>query len=173
MILGAGPTGLGAAYRLQELGYDDWEIMERNGYVGGLAASFKDHKGFTWDIGGHVLFSHYDYVDKLIDKLLGDEFLIHQRDASIWLLNSWIPYPFQNNIRYLPKDILLECLLGLIKLQGNKEDLKNFQEWILSTFGEGIARYFMLPHNRKVWAHPLELMSYDWIAERVSVIDIE
>lgn len=173
MILGAGPTGLGAAYRLQELGYDNWEIMERNGYVGGLAASFKDHKGFTWDIGGHVLFSHYDYVDELIDKLLGDEYLLHQRDAWIWLLNCWVPYPFQNNIRYLPKDKVLQCLLGLIKVQGGTDDPKGFREWILSTFGEGIAKYFMLPHNYKVWAHPLESMDKNWIAERVSVIDIE
>jgi len=173
VILGAGPTGLGAAFRLQELGYVSWEIYERNTCVGGLAASVKDDKGFTWDIGGHVLFSHYDYVDGLIDKLLGDEYLLHQRDAWVWLLNRWVPYPFQNNIRYLPKDEVLECLLGLIKVQGNKDASKNFQEWILTTFGEGIARYFMSPYNRKVWAHPLESMDKNWIAERVSMIGIE
>ena len=173
VILGAGPTGLGAAFRLQELGYVSWEIYERNACVGGLAASLKDDKGFTWDIGGHVLFSHYDYVDGLIDKLLGDEYLLHQRDAWIWLLNCWVPYPFQNNIRYLPKDEVLECLLGLIRVQGNKDASKNFQEWILTTFGEGIARYFMSPYNRKVWAHPLESMDKNWIAERVSMIGIE
>jgi len=173
VIVGAGPTGLGAAYRLHELGYDDWEIYEKNSYVGGLSASFKDSKGFIWDIGGHVFFSHYEYVDKLVDKLLANEYLLHQRDAWIWLLNSWVPYPFQNNIRYLPKDALLECLLGLIKAQGNKNRSNNFQEWVLSTFGEGIAKYFMLPYNHKVWAHPLESMDKDWIAERVSVIDLE
>lgn len=173
VILGAGPTGLGAAFRLQELGYVSWEIYERNACVGGLAASVKDDKGFTWDIGGHVLFSHYDYVDGLVDKLLGDEYLLHQRDAWIWLLNRWVPYPFQNNIRYLPKDEVLECLLGLIRVQGNKDASKNLQEWILTTFGEGIARYFMSPYNRKVWAHPLESMDKNWIAERVSMIGIE
>jgi len=173
VILGAGPTGLGAAFRLQELGYVSWEIYERNACVGGLAASMKDDKGFTWDIGGHVLFSHYDYVDGLIDKLLGDEYLLHQRDAWIWLLNRWVPYPFQNNIRYLPKDEVLECLLGLIRVQGNEDASKNFQEWILTTFGEGIARYFLLPYNRKVWAHPLESMDKNWIAERVSMTGID
>ena len=58
-IIGAGPAGLGAAYRLNELGYKDWQIFERDSYVGGLAASFKDQKNFIWDIGGHVIFSHY------------------------------------------------------------------------------------------------------------------
>jgi len=173
VIIGAGPTGLGAAYRLQELGFSNWEIYEKNPYVGGLSASFKDGKGFTWDIGGHVLFSHYEYVDKLVNQLLGNEYLPHQRDAWIWLLDSWVPYPFQNNIRHLPKDALLECLLGLIKAQGSKNRSRNFQEWILSIFGEGIAKYFMSPYNRKVWAHPLKSMDKDWIAERVSVIDLE
>ena len=115
IIIGAGPTGLGAAHRLYELGYKDWEIYEKNPYIGGLAASFKDTKSFTWDIGGHVLFSRYEYIDRLVDKLLGDEYLLHVREAWIWLLDCWVPYPFQNNIRYLPKDAVLECLLGLIR----------------------------------------------------------
>lgn len=173
VIIGAGPTGLGAAYRLQELGHGNWEIFERNSYIGGLAASFLDSKGFTWDIGGHVLFSHYTYVDNLIERLLGDEYVLHKRNAWIWLLNSWVPYPFQNHIRYLPKDKILECLLGLIEAQRNKNCINNFKDWILSTFGEGIAKNFMFPHNSKVWAHPLESMSQNWIAERVSMVDIE
>jgi len=41
VILGAGPTGLGAAYRLQELGYRNWTIYERNNYIGGLTTSFQ------------------------------------------------------------------------------------------------------------------------------------
>jgi protoporphyrinogen oxidase len=135
VILGAGPTGLGAAYRLHELGYKNWAIYDKNTYIGGLSASFEDNKGFTWDIGGHVFFSHYEYVDKLTNLLLGNEYLLHQRDAWIWLLNSWVPYPFQNNIKYLPKDALLECLLGLTRVRVNKHTGENFQEWILSTFG--------------------------------------
>ncbi len=59
VILGAGPTRLGAAYRLAELGHEDWEVFERNGHVGGLASSYTDEHGFIWDHGGHVIFSHY------------------------------------------------------------------------------------------------------------------
>ncbi|CAG1022279.1 partial 4,4'-diapophytoene desaturase (4,4'-diaponeurosporene-forming), partial [Patescibacteria group bacterium] len=52
IILGAGPTGLGATHRLHEIGYENWNIYEKNNYVGGLSASFSDKQGFTWDIGG-------------------------------------------------------------------------------------------------------------------------
>ena len=61
LILGAGPTGLGAAYRLQELGHTNFHIYERESHVGGLATLYVDSQGFTWDIGGHVQFSHYHY----------------------------------------------------------------------------------------------------------------
>ena len=67
VIIGAGPTGLGAAHRLQELSYDDWVLLEADDRVGGLAKSYVDDDGFTWDIGGHVMFSHYEYYDRLID----------------------------------------------------------------------------------------------------------
>src|SRR5262249_36379219 len=80
---------------------------------------------------------------------------------------------FQNNIRYLPRERVLECLLGLIEAQRQPRDSSNFAEWIDATFGEGIAKYFMLPYNFKVWAHPPEMMSKQWIAERVSVVDSE
>ncbi len=174
LILGAGPTGLGAAYRLHELGYRNWLIYEKNDYIGGLSASFKDSEGFIWDVGGHVMFSHYKYFDEVIQKLLGDDYLEHQRESWIRLTNGWVPYPFQNNIRYLPKEALLECLIGFYKASKNhSKNSHNFKEWILATFGEGIAKYFMLPYNTKLWRVPLELMSKEWIAERVSVVDFE
>ncbi len=83
VIIGAGPTGLGTAYRLKELGEHDFKIYERNSYAGGLATSFKDEKGFWWDIGGHVQFSHYEYFDNLMAKLLPDQWLEHQRIVGL------------------------------------------------------------------------------------------
>src|SRR5688572_5962823 len=100
VIIGAGPTGLGAAYRLKELGQSDFLVLERDKHVGGLAASFVDDKGFTWDIGGHVQFSHYKYFDDLMVKALGaDGWFHHQRESWAWMRDRFVPYPVQNNIR--------------------------------------------------------------------------
>ena len=41
VIIGSGPTGLGAAYRLKELGYENFAIYDKNPHIGGLASSFK------------------------------------------------------------------------------------------------------------------------------------
>jgi protoporphyrinogen oxidase len=173
-IIGAGPMGLGAAYRLHELGHADFTVYERDGHVGGLASSYTDSAGFTHDIGGHVMFSHYEYFDRLVDRLLGEDHTELMRESWIRMFGRWIPYPLQNNIRYLPPEVLLECLSGLIDARGrDPRQAANFAEWVECQFGAGIARHFMRPYNLKVWAHPPEMMSKDWTAERVSVIDLD
>ncbi|MFT5498191.1 MAG: protoporphyrinogen oxidase, partial [Kiritimatiellia bacterium] len=47
LIIGAGPTGLGAATRLHENG-EDWLLLEAEGHFGGLASSWVDPQGFLW-----------------------------------------------------------------------------------------------------------------------------
>lgn len=175
LILGAGPTGLGAAYRLKELGMDDFLILEKENHPGGLASSFIDDKGFTWDIGGHVQFSHYKYFDDLMDKALGkDGWINHERESWVWIEDRFVPYPFQNNIRYLSEETISKCLEGLEELQkSTNSDPENFKEWILATFGKGLAEVFMFPYNFKVWAHPLEMLDRHWVGERVAVADLQ
>lgn len=172
IILGAGPCGLGAAYHLDKLGYRDWTLYEKEEYVGGLSASFVDDQGFTWDVGGHVLFSHYGYFDTAVAEALGDGYNELQRESWVRMLQTWVPYPFQNNVRYLPDDALRECVEGLRSLAGSPGEAANFKEWMDAVFGTGIVKYFMEPYNKKVWGTPLEKMSKGWIAERVSVVDL-
>lgn len=173
VILGAGPTGLGAAYRLAEQGFDDWEVFEREDHVGGLASSYRDPHGFIWDHGGHVMFSHYTYFDDLVEKMLRGDYDQHMREAWVWISDRFVPYPFQNNIHRLPPEMFIECLMGVIEAQKRSVQKATFQDWITSIFGDGIARYFMNPYNFKVWAHPLEMMSTSWQGDRVPAVDVE
>lgn len=175
VILGGGPTGLGAAYRLKELGITDFIVLEKENFVGGLATSFVDEKGFTWDVGGHVQFSHYQYFDDLMKLALGEEgWYTHQRESWVWIRDRFVPYPFQNNLGYLPKEEQWQCLQGLIDLykKGPSTQLANFRDWILNTCGQGIADVFMFPYNFKVWAYPPEMMNANWVGERVAVSDL-
>ncbi len=177
LILGAGPTGLGAAWRLRELGHAAALCVERSPHVGGLAHSVTDAAGFTWDIGGHVMFSHYDYYDRVFESVMREDFTLNDRESWIRILDRWVPYPFQNNVRCLPPAEALECVFGLVEAQtaaGRTDaiaDAANFAEFIDAVFGEGIVRLFMRPYNFKVWAHPPELLGKAWIGERVAVID--
>ena len=172
VILGAGPCGLGAAYHLDKLGYRDWRLFEKESHVGGLSASFVDDAGFTWDVGGHVLFSHYGYFDSAVAEALGDGYNELQRESWVRMVQTWVPYPFQNNIRYLPDAALKECVEGLRRISGSPGKAAHFRDWMDAVFGAGIVKYFMEPYNRKVWGVPLDTMSKEWIAERVSVVDL-
>ncbi len=175
VILGAGPTGLGAAYRLQELGIDDFTLLESRETPGGLASSYLDEQGFTWDVGGHVQFSHYKYYDSVLDRALGKDWLFHERESWVWMRGRFIPYPFQNNIHRLDPEERLLAWKGLERANNLRSSTtpSNFQEWIYSTFGEGIAEIFLVPYNLKVWGHPLESISIGWMGERVAVPDLE
>lgn len=178
LILGAGPTGLGAAWCLDSHGQRDWLALEQLPTYGGLSRSIVDKAGYTWDIGGHVCFSHYDTFNEVLCSTLGPENCYeHERHAWIRHEHTWIPYPFQNNLHRLEGSARERCLSGLFAAaaaQAHGSDTPaSFLEFIHATFGEGIAEEFMVPYNRKVWAHPLQSMSYRWIGERVSVPDPE
>jgi len=173
VVLGAGPTGLGAAHRLTQIGVGSVLLCDDAMEAGGLAASYVDENGFTWDVGGHVLFSHYHYFDRLMDDLLGDQWLAHDRESWVWMRERFIPYPLQNNIHLLPRDDFRRGLEGLLAVQNAAgRSLRHFGDWIDGSFGAGIAELFMRPYNSKVWACPPEEMSYQWVGERVARVDL-
>jgi protoporphyrinogen oxidase len=170
VVVGAGPCGLACGRELRLLGHDDWVVYERGEEAGGHAGSVVDAAGFTWDQGGHVVFSHYGEFDRILEEMLGDDVHEHERSSYVRVGDRWVPYPFQNNLRHLAPEDAYRCLVGLIDAPG-ADGSENFGAWLLSTFGEGITELFMRPYNTKVWAVKPERMSANWIAERVSVVD--
>ena len=176
LIVGAGPTGLGCAWRLTGRGQTDWLLCEARDAAGGLAGSVLDERGFTWDLGSHIQFSHYPYFDDLMDELLGvDGWWLHERESWIWIRDRFIPYPLQMNIRHLPDDERWQCVRGLIRASRPSVDSTpppHFDAWLLRAFGDGLADVFLRPYNAKVWAHPLTDMSSGWIGDRVAVVDL-
>jgi protoporphyrinogen oxidase len=175
VIIGAGPAGLGAAYRLHDLGVDDYVVLEASDHVGGLASSYRDDQNFTWDVGGHVQFSHYPYFDAVMDRALGVDGWNHlNRECWVWVRQGFVPYPFQNNLRHLPAADLSRCLIGLMlnRLRPSRTRPENFREWIHQSFGSGIASVFMEPYNFKVWAYPPEMLSHEWVGDRVASVDL-
>ena len=75
--------------------------------AGGLACTDETKEGFLFDMGGHVIFSHYQYFDELIDAAIGSgdkSWNVLERVSYVWMKGRWVAYPFQNNISALPKD---------------------------------------------------------------------
>lgn len=177
LILGAGPTGLGAATRLHQHKKSSWLMLDAAAEAGGLACTDTTPEGFLFDMGGHVIFSHFLFFDELIETALGgrgeDVWATHERVSYVYLKKTYVPYPFQNNITALPLNDQIDCLNGLIeanKASNANAPPKTFDEWILRVMGEGIANLFMRPYNYKVWAVPTTMMQCGWLGERVAVV---
>lgn len=176
VILGAGPTGLGAAWRLGEIERArpdlarSWRMFDAAREPGGLAASVVDAQGFRWDLGGHVLYSHYAYFDALLDELIpAHEWVDQPRRTFVHVRGRWLPYPIQRNLHRLPHDELLACLRGLLDVHrdgADREAPATFRDWCVDRFGGGLFDLFFEPFNAKMWAHPLESMSADWTGGR-------
>ena len=182
IIIGSGPTALGAAQRLHELKEQfpniSVAILEQSGKPGGLASSERDDQGFLWDMGGHVVFSHYEYFDATLDRAVKD-WNQKQRAAYAFMKGSdgkrrFIPYPVQNNIEVMDKVDQQKSLSGLEEIVANpvKEKPANFDQWLLHHFGTGLCEVFMRKYNRKVWTVDTTEMNSVWVGERVAVPDI-
>ncbi|KAH7392241.1 hypothetical protein DE146DRAFT_134026 [Phaeosphaeria sp. MPI-PUGE-AT-0046c] len=179
LVIGAGPTGLGAAKRLHQIDGPSWMIVDSNETPGGLASTDVTPEGFLYDVGGHVIFSHYKYFDDCIDEALpsDDDWYTHQRISYVRCKSQWVPYPFQNNLSMLNKDDQAKCVDGLIDaaLEARVANTKpkDFDEWILRQMGVGIADLFMRPYNYKVWAVPTTKMQCQWLGERVAAPNVK
>ena len=179
VIIGAGPTGLGAASRLEMLKHDDYLMIDAFDDAGGLACTDITKEGFLFDMGGHVIFSHFDYFDQLIEAAVGkgeEHWNTLQRVSYVRMKQRWVPYPFQNNICSLPLEDQVNCINGLIEAKVANAvatvSPANFDEWIMRVMGEGIANIFMRPYNFKVWAVPTTKMQCSWLGERVATADV-
>ncbi|KAI1984303.1 hypothetical protein LOZ53_005509 [Ophidiomyces ophidiicola] len=179
LVIGAGPTGLGAAKRLNQLNGPSWMIVDCNETPGGLASTDVTPEGFLYDVGGHVIFSHYKYFDDCIDEALPNDsdWYTHQRISYVRCKEQWVPYPFQNNISMLPKEDQVSCIDGMIDaaLEARVANTKpkDFDDWIVRMMGTGIADLFMRPYNFKVWAVPTTKMQCAWLGERVAAPNLK
>lgn len=75
----------------QNLG--SWALLDANKEAGGLASTDITNEGFLYDVGGHVIFSHYLYFDDVIHEALpkqGDWYE-HQRVSYVRIKNTWVP----------------------------------------------------------------------------------
>ncbi|KAI0300678.1 hypothetical protein B0F90DRAFT_1722333 [Multifurca ochricompacta] len=184
LIIGAGPTGLGAAKRIDDLHKQgltsaSYLLLEKMEEPGGLASTDTTPEGFLFDVGGHVIFSHYSYFDQALEQALPKDadWFTHPRVSYVRSHNTWVAYPYQNNIFQLPPEAQVKAINGLVDAYAQsivvQQKPTNFDEWIIRHMGSGIADMFMRPYNYKVWGIPTPLMQCNWLGERVAAPDLK
>jgi protoporphyrinogen oxidase len=96
----------------------------------------------------------------------------NNRNTRIFYKGRLVKYPFENGLYDLPPEDRFFCINGFIQNliaveKGLAKRPENFREWILHTFGPGIADCYMVPYNEKIWKYPTEKMSLHWVNGRI------
>ena len=102
-VLGGGLAGAALAHFLQEKGHDV-DVLEKEVECGGLCRSFSKN-GFSFDLGGHIIFSKDKEILDLMVNILGDNVEKHYRNNKIWYKGRYVKYPFENGLSVLDKRI--------------------------------------------------------------------
>lgn len=176
ILLGAGISGLCAAWRLAENGFDV-EIYEKEPYVGGLAATLKKDN-YLLDFGPHPFYTDDAEVLETFKELIGNDLLTFKRDCLLSFNYSYIYYPPR------PSDVLfnmgfktaLYSILSYAKSQlngifGSREG-RTFEEWATKSFGKYLYKIFFGPYTEKFWKIPSDNLAADWADARVAKLNL-
>ena len=166
-ILGAGIAGLSATYFLRR-DFENIEIHEASGEVGGLARSFQWH-GFDCDLAPHRLFTN--------DQALLDEMIAlvpmekRRRTSRIFLQGRWIQDPVnavEMILKFLPFQSLEILWTYLFRNRAEAEE-ENFDSMVLGKFGSGLNRLFFRPYSEKLFGIPAREISASWGRRKLRV----
>lgn len=161
IIIGAGLTGLSAAYHLEQAGYTDFQIFEKEPEIGGLCKSIIQD-GFTFDFTGHLLHISDPYFEKIVEQSIQKINLNPiQRRSFIYSHGVYTDYPFQTNLFGLPKEVVTECIEKFV--QRPKKSVSNsFYHWAVHNFGLGIAKEFFIPYQTKIFGYDIRKITASW-----------
>jgi protoporphyrinogen oxidase len=169
-ILGAGPAGLGAAYRLARRDAFDVTIVERGATVGGNAGSF-DFGGLHVDYGSHRLHPSCDpEILADIRHMLGADLLDRPRHGRIRLRGCWVHFPLRpaDLALHLPPSFLLGAAMDAFTKPLRRESADNFAAVLRQGLGRTICRDFYFPYARKIWGVDPETLDAEQARRRVS-----
>ncbi|MBI1935280.1 FAD-dependent oxidoreductase [Candidatus Woesearchaeota archaeon] len=161
-VLGGGLAGMSSAYFLKN---HDCEVLEEFSRIGGHCKT-KKKNGFSYDMGGHIIFSRDKEILNFMLKKLEGNIKSYYRNNQIWFKKRFVKYPFENGLHALDKEDIFECLYYFVNNSYGKPKT-NFKEWIYYTFGKGIAEKYLIPYNKKIWKTDPENLGLDWVEGRV------
>jgi len=171
VILGAGPAGLGAAYRLAKRGDARVTLVEQRSEPGGNAGSF-EIDGIPVDYGSHRL--HPECAPEVLSdlrELLGDDLLVVRRHGRIRLKGRWIHFPLRplDLIRHLPPGFAAGVARDMaLKPFRGKAAQETFASVMEQNLGRTLCRDFYFPYARKLWGLAPEAISPVQAQKRVS-----
>jgi protoporphyrinogen oxidase len=134
-IVGAGLAGLTAANYLHKENVP-FILYEAGKKIAGLAASFKDEEGFSFDFGAHFI------TNRLASAIgVGAECrLVKNYGEAVWLGGRIYSYPF--GLVQIPR-MTLSGIKSKLAARGHKP--RSAAEWFRRSYGTALADEVALP----------------------------
>jgi protoporphyrinogen oxidase len=172
VILGGGPAGLAAAYKLAQRGWRDVTVLERGDHVGGNAGSFVVD-GIPVDFGSHRLHPTCPpEVMSDIRALLGDDLLDRPRHGRIRLRGRWVHFPLKplDLVTHLPPSFVAGTAGDLVRKRFSSPNggEPSFATVLEHGLGRTICRDFYFPYATKIWGLPPDDLDAEQARRRVS-----
>lgn len=164
VIIGAGLCGLTAAYNLLLEGHEV-VIYEKNGYIGGMAAS-GESKGYIYDQGVHIFHMMDEYASDLIHKLLKDNLYTREFTAKTFIDGIFYEYPPSvEKVVDLPPGLKNKILSKIPKnyQRGNQKEPDNFEDWLVERTGRPFFEHYFEGYTTKWWGIAPKKISADLI----------
>jgi protoporphyrinogen oxidase len=166
VVLGSGMAGFGASYRLRAEGIKP-VLYEKSAYWGGHTASFRDDKGFLFDLGPHISFTKDSRIQDLLAGYVDQKY----ESVQINLANYWrgirITHPAQLHLNVLPKDLIVEIIADFVKEHAVERKIANYEDWLVASYGRKFAELFPMTYTRKYHLTNASNMSTDWLGPRM------
>ncbi len=171
-VLGGGPAGLGAAWKLAESGLAKTHLFEAASRLGGNAGSF-EAEGVMCDFGSHRLHPASDpEILADVKSLLGDDLLLRPRHGRIRLKGSWIHFPLKpiDLATKMPPFVSASLFFdaATAKLRAPKVDVETFGSVMLSGLGRAMCEWFYFPYMKKLWGLDPDALAPTLAKRRVS-----
>ncbi len=171
-ILGGGPAGVGAAFKLRQMEAADVVLFERNDYLGGNAGTF-ERNGHVLDFGSHRLHpvTEPEVLDDIME-FLGEDLLDRPRHGRIRLRGRWVHFPLKpvDLMFHLQPGFAAGALGDMVKktLLGKGDEGETFGSILRANLGATICDDFYFPYARKIWGLAPEEMAGIQARRRVS-----
>jgi protoporphyrinogen oxidase len=172
VVLGGGPAGVGAAYKLVERGRQRVTLVERGATLGGNAGSF-DYRDARLDYGSHRL--HRTTGPEIladIRRLLGPDLRTRVRRGRIRLAGRWVRFPLSAPDLLLRLDrgfafgVAADLVRGLVRRRPAGGE--SFAAVLRAQLGPTICERFYFPYARKLWGVEPEELAAQQARQRVS-----
>jgi protoporphyrinogen oxidase len=167
VVLGTGMAGYGAAYHLNGAGFRP-VIYDQNSYYGGHTASFRDERGFLFDLGPHISFTKDERIQELFAGYVDQHYESVQINLNNYWRGLWITHPVQMHLNGLPIDLRIEIISEFVKeAHGPERKIANYEDWLLASYGRKFAELFPMQYTRKYHTTEAANMSTDWLGPRM------